>query len=96
LVSSFVFKFKNNNPLLFKILVGSLLLVAIFPKLIFIFIFTIIGFVLGLMYIVPSRDMESLNSIKINSLNELKRSQKVNTKVDEIQQEHKERVSIKF
>jgi len=90
-ISSFVFKFKNNNPRLFNILIISLFIVLLFPKLLLLLIVLIAGFIMGLMYIVPTRDMESFNSIKANSLTELQRNQKINDRITKIQQK-KEKV----
>jgi len=94
-VSSFVFKFKNNNPRLFNILAISLFIVLLYPKLLILFIFSVVSFVMGLMYIVPTKDMESFNNIKANSLNELQRAQKINSKITEIQKRKNEKVIIK-
>lgn len=85
-ISSFVFKFKNNNPRLFKIFVIISFIVLLFPKLLLLFIFLIAGFILGLMYIVPTRDMESFNSIKASNLTELQKAQKLNSTISEIEQ----------
>jgi len=92
-ISSFVFKFKNNNPRLFNILIISLFIVLLFPKLLLLLIVLIAGFIMGLMYIVPTRDMESFNSIKANSLTELQRNQKINDRITKIQQK-KEKIVI--
>ncbi|ORX88280.1 hypothetical protein BCR32DRAFT_288786 [Anaeromyces robustus] len=94
MASNFAFKFKANNPGLFKIIIASLVITLIFPKLLFFLLFLITGFVLGLMYIVPTRDMESMNNIKANGLNELKKIESFNTKVSEIQKPKERQIIV--